>query len=215
MAKLLIYMAHDRENGKCYFGSTFQSLEKRIKQHIYYAKKKLKGHFYAALALRPEKFFWLKVSEHEVKSNDRSMEDKIIKKYWGQDWLYNQNPQAVGFASGKYNPNQTQEWKDLMKERLGGKNNPMYNNGFKGKKNPMYGTKPWNNPNGKQNSKVWKNAIYLYNVWMRNNKPGVKNLKKYTNNEFSLSNLVAIHKKFKFGWVPSKDPDYLKWINFL
>lgn len=211
MFKLIIYMAHDRKNGKCYFGSTFQSLEKRIKQHIYYAKKNTKGHFYAALAKRPDTFFWLKISEHYVESGDRSIEDQIIKKYWGQDWLYNQNPQAVGFASGKYNPNQTQEWKSLMKEKLRGKNNPMYGKGLKGKKNPMYGTKPWNNPNGKNNREVWRYAEYLYTIWINRDKPGVRTLKKLTENQFSVSNLIGIHKKFKNGWIPHLDLEYLDW----
>ena len=208
-------MAHDRENGKCYFGSTFQSLEKRIKQHKYYAKKKPRGHFYAALAKRPEKFFWLEVSEHEAESGDRTQEDKIIKAYWGQDWLYNQNPQAVGFASGKYNPNQTQKWKDLMRKKLSGKNNPMHGNGLKGEENPMYGIKPWENPNGKNNREVWKNAVYLYKIWADNKKPGVRTFEKILNGLFLVSNLVGIHKKFKNGWVPTTDSEYMEWINSL
>ena len=210
METIIIYMAHDRENGKCYFGSTFQPLEKRIKQHIYYANKKPRGHFYAALAKRPEKFFWLKIGEYQSFPGDRSIEDQIIKKYWGQDWLYNQNSQAVGFATGKYNPNQTQEWKDLMNKKLSGKNNPMYGKGFKGDKNPMFGTKPWNNPNGKNNRKVWRQAKELYTIWMENKKPGVRNLEKLT--QFTISNLVGIHKRFKTGWNPNEDLEYLSWI---
>jgi len=206
-------MAHDRDNGKCYFGSTFQPLEKRIKQHIYYSKKKARGHFYSALSKRPDRFFWLKISEHEADCKDRSIEDKIIKTYWGQDWLYNQNPQAVGFATGEYNPNQTQAWKDLMKKRLSGKNNPMHGRGLKGSRNGMFGTAPWENRNGKGNRAVWKEAKELFELWNNNNRPGARKLEKLTNGKFTLSNLIGIHKKFRSGWNPSTDEKYLSWCN--
>lgn len=134
---LKVYMAHDRVNGKCYIGSTVQSLEKRKRAHYYDAtrNKKLKGktnHFQSALLLRPDKFFWMVLEEIEIEVENsttsaelRKKEKEWINKFWGQDWLYNDKNSATGFGCGESNPNHTQEWKDMMSKKLSGENNPM------------------------------------------------------------------------------------------
>jgi len=95
-------MAHDRENGKCYFGSTFQTLEKRIKQHESLSKKQTaRGHFYNALAFRPEKFFWLVLQE--LHTTNRSAEQEYLDKFFKLDWCYNVKNTADGAGFGESN----------------------------------------------------------------------------------------------------------------
>jgi len=227
---LYVYMAHDRVNGKCYFGSTFQGLDKRRKQHLAYAKKnKNKGHFYAALSKRPDKFFWIIVDSIEInieytdsrksKKELRNLEDMWINKYWGQKWLYNIKCVSTGFPPGKQNPNQTLAWRSNVSKKLSGANNPMFNNGHKtsGEKNGMYGTRPWNNPNNK-NKTVWASAVEIKQLL--ENSPdirGYKSLAKKYNNVYKTSLketlFCHIYKMIKKeGWNPLKDKDWLKFV---
>lgn len=109
-------MAHDRVNGKCYFGSTFQTLEKRKKQHIYYAKKnKNKGHFYASLAKRPNSFFWIALKE--IYTKDRKLEQEYLDKYFGLDWCYNIKNKANGAGTGSINCGNNQSTIEKRKKK--------------------------------------------------------------------------------------------------
>lgn len=221
-------MAHDRENGKCYFGSTFQTLKERIYQHENYAKKnRSSGHFYRALAKRPEKFFWMVVDTAVIdldqqdsrssKAEDRQLEEDWIKKYWGQDWLYNQKDSATGFAPGSNNPNQTPEWKEHISKLFTGSNNPMVGNGHlvAGERNGMYGTKPWNTPMAKDNP-VWANAISIYNLYKESQHKTYGHLSDAYNKKYNASikstKFCHIHKMLKSGWNPIEDSDWCLFI---
>lgn len=84
-----------------------------------------------------------------------------------------------------------------------------------GKNNPMYGKVPWENPSAKNNRDVWKEARELFEIWKNNNKPGVQKLRTLSRSNFTNSNLVRIHRKFKNGWNPFQDKQYLSWIDSL
>lgn len=133
---LITYMAHDRVSGNCYFGSTFQTLEKRKRQHEYKAARQItKNQFLIDLKSRPEKFFWLELKREIFKIDEsfteketiksRIFEKELLEKFIQEPWCYNKTKNAQGFHIGELNPNHTQEWKDLMSKRLSGKNNPM------------------------------------------------------------------------------------------
>lgn len=70
--------------------------------------------------------------------------------------------------------------------------------------------KPWNNHNATINSlEVWSKANECYNWWIENNN-GYKILMREFNFKSSVSCNTLI-KKFKSGWIPSKDPDWFYW----
>ena len=86
---------------------------------------------------------------------------------------------------------------------------------LRGKNNPMYGTLPWENPKAQTNLTVWKMAQKFYDLWVKNDMPGAYRLTTLAKNTnlgmFSRSNLIGIYKKFKTGWVPALDSEYLAW----
>ena len=86
---------------------------------------------------------------------------------------------------------------------------------LRGKNNPMYGTKPWMNPKSRDNLIIWKKAGMIYNLWKQNGEPGsykLATLLKVSDlGNFSRSNLAGLHEKLKTGWIPESDSDYLNW----
>lgn len=69
--------------------------------------------------------------------------------------------------------------------------------------------KPWNH--NKANKDAWILAPKTYNKWIELNKCGSVKLE----NECGLPNqyLKTIHQKFKEGWVPLQDKDFLEWLS--
>lgn len=201
--ELTIYMAHDRVTGKCYFGSTFQPLEKRIKQHIYYANKNSRcGHFYGILSKRPEKVFWLQIESHKVtipnnadarytNSVLRAHEQVWIDKYWDCEWLLNYKKNVTGFATGTQNPNCTPEWKANMKKILSG----------------------WRNPMAKHN-RAWQYARECYDYYHLKNGIGYAKMREHINStyneKFSRSQFANLIKLFEEDWNPYEDDDWSK-----
>lgn len=72
--------------------------------------------------------------------------------------------------------------------------------------------KPWNHPNCTINSlEVWSKAQECYKWWLKTNK-GCGYLLK----EFNFKSQIAcknIINKFKSGWIPTKDKNWLKFYN--
>lgn len=213
-------MAHNRVNGKCYFGSTFQPLEKRIKQHYYRATTtKNPKSFHKDLKESPDSFFWIILSQEIVDNRDN--EERYLKAYCSVDWCYNQNNKASGFATGDLNPNQTQRWKQIMKEKLSGDKNPIHKHSHKitGSLNGMYGRSAWDNPNKtKESCEVWRKAKEVYALfWCLGVNTGYKPLATAFNTKFKThykqTNFASIYKKLKGGWSPYLDLDWNKFFD--
>ena len=218
---LIVYMAHNKMNGKCYFGSTFQTLEKRKKQHIAKSirEKATRNKFYQDLKANTDHFFWIELLKVK-NATDRSPEEIYLKLYHKEPWCYNIKDTAQGFAIGELNPNHTQKWKEMMKEKLSGKNNPIHNHSHKitGSGNGMYGRASWDNPNKSQESiEIWRNAkcIYMLYYCLGFNK-GYKSLAKAYNSlykkSYKVTGFASIYKKMKKEkWSPYLDKE---WIEF-
>jgi hypothetical protein len=67
----------------------------------------------------------------------------------------------------------------------------------------------WKSSSAQKNLEVWKNADKLYDLWLKNDRPSDKKLAKFTN--FSYVKLANICKKFKEGWIPLGDKEWLQW----
>lgn len=56
----------------------------------------------------------------------------------------------------------------------------------------------------RKNPKVWNNANEIYDVWIKNNRPGSYKLSKLFDGKYTHKNLERIYLKFKSGWIPNK-----------
>jgi hypothetical protein len=68
--------------------------------------------------------------------------------------------------------------------------------------------KDWDN--GRANVAVWRVAESLYETYLTIPACGHRRLAK-AYGSFTFRQLTAITDKFKSGWIPSKDSDYMKW----
>lgn len=70
---------------------------------------------------------------------------------------------------------------------------------------------PWNNNNTNLESrKVWVNSHEIYSWWIDNNKSlGYTYLQKHLNNKSKSCRTIL--SKFKQGWVPLEDKDWVSW----
>lgn len=218
---LIVYMAHNRINGKCYFGSTFQTLEKRKKQHV--AKsirdKTSRNEFYQDLKTNSEHFFWIEllIVKNAV---SREAEETYLENFYRESWCYNIKNTAAGFATGEMNPNHTQKWKDTMKKKLSGKNNPIHKHSYKitGSGNGMFGRLPWDNPNKTaQSLEIWKDAKVVYNLYycsgFNTSYPALAEAyNSKCQKSYKTTGFASIYKKIKKEkWSPYLDT---QWIQF-
>lgn len=77
---------------------------------------------------------------------------------------------------------------------------------------------PWTNRkhiNTEGYLEKWVNADYFYNFWVLIGKPGKRNLAKAYNDSHNdsvpLYYFESLIKKFKVGWIPKQDEDWLKF----
>jgi hypothetical protein len=68
--------------------------------------------------------------------------------------------------------------------------------------------KDWDN--GRSNTTVWLSAEALYATYLTIPACGHRRLARAFGS-FTFRQLTAIIDKFKSGWVPSEDFDYMKW----
>lgn len=82
-----------------------------------------------------------------------------------------------------------------------------------GENNPMYGMKPWNHPRAtKITIDMWSRADEYYKWWINSGLENGQNaMARHFNEDFKMThnNLV---KRFKAGWIPNEDNEWLKLI---
>lgn len=120
---MLIYKATNKINGKIYIGQTTKSLEERKKRHKQDSKR-IDTYFYRAI----QKYGWENFSWEVVQDNIQSIDElDRLEQYYIAYYNCFDNP-SVGYntQSGGHHFKLTQEECEKRRQRVMGKNNPMY-----------------------------------------------------------------------------------------
>lgn len=72
------------------------------------------------------------------------------------------------------------------------------------------GSQKWIRPTANKN--VWEQAIFLYDVFRKNDNCGCARLSEISG-LFDKVKLRGMHSDFKAGWSPSDDPLYMRWLS--
>lgn len=111
----------------------------------------------------------------------------------------------------------SEETKAKQREKASGKNNPMY--GLRGNLHPSYKTAAWDNQRSTPYKSEWKYAGQFYDWYMADLKLGKYKRQGHKRMLMEL-NLTCYSnaprqclKKFKQGWNPYTDQDWLNYVN--
>ncbi|QHB42575.1 homing endonuclease [Dickeya phage Ds25CZ] len=80
------------------------------------------------------------------------------------------------------------------------------------KNNPCAGIPPWRSPKATaQSIGVWRDADTYYQWWCANKK-GYCSMATAFGFKDWLASHASMVKRFKSGWIPKEDPDWLSWL---
>jgi group I intron endonuclease len=107
-------------NGKRYIGQTVKALDRRVIEHKHAAKYNTRRVYSAARKYGWENIVWTVLVKCDTIEEMNETEINLIKKYKTLDKKYGYNMREGG-EGGRH----SEETKQILREKLGGKNNPM------------------------------------------------------------------------------------------